>query len=99
MPFSYVLYDRLDLSRTQQESHEEVTVGAVKLKVMGSWLRFLLPSAGESVAAAHPLCRTPGRENLPVSVSPLLGGGNRYSERTPGKGIPRFLSHIHYKSF
>lgn len=45
MPFSYVLYDRLDLSRTQQGSHEEVTVGAVKLKVMGSWLRFLLPSA------------------------------------------------------
>lgn len=41
MPFSYVLYGRLDLSRTQQGSHEEVAVGAVRLKVMGSWLRFL----------------------------------------------------------
>lgn len=82
MPFSYVLYDRLDLSRTQQGSHEEVAVGAVRLKVMGSWL-------------LHTRCVA----HLLVSVSPLVGGGNRYSERTPGKGIPRFLSHLHYKSF
>lgn len=42
MPFSYVLYGRLDLSRTQQGSYEEVAVGVVKLKVMDSRLRFLL---------------------------------------------------------
>lgn len=95
MPFSYVLYDRLDLSRTLQGSHEEVAVGVVKLKVMGSRLCFyslhvsFLPSAWgrcRTSAVLHTWAGEPACQR--VSLWLVVGTG--IQKGLQGKGSPGF---------